>query len=456
MSAIVQMNNKPFVQWKGQTFDQIHSIVRKNDLSNYSLIGDRSKFKAQPLKLYRREIVTQDVKICNPRTSLKVDIMNQPNGTINNSSSLNQNGLANIKEDGVANNSCATYENCSVVTSAEENARRRVRSSGMIKKKYDSSRNSDNYYTTSKQYLDSRGLTFEKNQYNYIRMGDSASKPGSSLASGNLYASHGLTHCKKYFISEASSFQYIWIDNTTVTVDIPIGHYYLSEINDLLKLKMIEKNHFYMKNQFGTSNFAYSNNDAMTFLLNISYNNDTGLIELQTFRTDNIIHSIETYTIPADATWTRPNNSGTKFPQFIIQNNNIQMAFGISNGNYPVSQTANTGVLFQTFNSQTEPGLKPRYKKLYYKPNNSQFATQGAVSSSDLVTRKKYNTITDSAASFRNALGQSVSNALAYGVPANGYTLKDKLGYPIKKTPTFSKYNEEMLKCDVRTLKNAI
>ena len=180
------------------------------------------------------------------------------------------------------------------------------------------------------------------------------------------------------------------------------------------------------------------------------------LIELQTFRTDNIIHSIETYTIPADATWTRPNNSGTKFPQFIIQNNNIQMAFGISNGNYPVSQTANTGVLFQTFNSQTEPGLKPRYKKLYYKPNNPQFATQGAVSSSDLVTRKRYNTITDSAASFRNALGQSVSNALAYGVPANGYTLKDKIGYPIKKTPTFNKYNEEMLKCDVRTLKNAI
>ena len=45
--------------------------------------------------------------------------------------------IPNVKEDGVANNSCAIYENCSVVTSAEENARRRVRSSGMIKKKYD-------------------------------------------------------------------------------------------------------------------------------------------------------------------------------------------------------------------------------------------------------------------------------------------------------------------------------
>ncbi len=456
MSAIVEMNNKPFVQWKGQTFDQIHSIVRKNDLSNYSLHGDRSKFKAQPLKLYRREIVTQNVNICNPRTSLKVDIFNQPNGTINNSKGLNQNGLANTKENGVPNNSCATYENCSVVTSAEENARRRVRSSGMIKKKYDSSRNTDNYYTTSKQYLDSRSLTFEKNQYNYIRMGDSASKPGTTLASGNLYAPNGLTHCKKYFLSESCNFQYIWIDNTTVTVNVPVGYYYLSEINDLLKLKMIENNHFYMKNQFGTSSFAYSNNDSMTFLLNLSYNVNTNSIELQSFRTDTLIHPIEVYTIPADATWSRPSSSSPKFPQFVIQNNKLQNAFGITSGNYPNDQTSNASETFQIFNSIEEPELRPRYKELYYKPNNPQFATQGAVSSSDLVSRKRYNTITNSAASFRNALGQSVSNALAYGVPANGYTLKDKIGYPIKKTPTFSKYNEEMLKCEVRSIKNSI
>ena len=452
MSAIVQMNNKPFIEWKGQTFDQIHSIVRKNDLSNYSLQGDRSKFKAQPLKIYRREIVTQDVKVCNPRTSLKVDIIDQPNGTINNSVAYNQNGLANVKEDGVPNNSCATYENCSVITSAEENARKRVRSSGMIKKKYDSSRNTDNYYTTSKQYLDSRGLTFEKNQYSYIRMGDSASKPGSSLASNNLYAPNGLTHCKKYFLSEPCLLRYTWIDSSVVDLTIPIGYYYLSEINDLLKLKMMENNHYYMKNLFGTSSFAYSNNESKTFLLNISYNNQTQSVELQSYRTDSTIHPQETYTIPADATWTRSNNL---FPQFNIQNNMLQSAFGITNGSYPAS-SAPTAELVQIINSQTEPELKPRYKELHYKPNNYQFATQGAVSSSDLVSRKRYNTITDSAVTFRNALGQSVTNALAYGVPANGYTIKDKIGYPLKKTPTFNKYNDNMLKCDVRKIKNAI
>ena len=131
----------------------------------------------------------------------------------------------------------------------------------------------------------------------------------------------------------------------------------------------------------------------------------------------------------------------------------LQNAFGITNGDYPAS-SAPTSDTVQIISSQAE--LKPKYKVLHYKPNNYQFATQGAVSSSDLVSRKRYNTITDSAVTFRNALGQSVTNALAYGVPANGYTIKDKIGYPLKKTPTFNKYNDSMLKCEVRKIKNAI
>jgi hypothetical protein len=340
------------------------------------------------------------------------------------------------------------------VTSAEENARRRVRSSGMVRKKYDSSRNTDNYYTTSKQYLDSRNLTFEKNQYNYIRMGDASVKPGSSLSSGNVYRPNGINNCKKFYIAAATSFQYIWIDGTTVTVDVPSGYYYLSEVNDLLKLKMIEKYHFYMKDQFGTAPYEFY--DALTFLLNISFDNNTNKLQLQSFKTDDVTHPSQDYTIPVEATWSKPASASPLFPQFSIQANTMQDAFGISSADYPTNQTANTNLTLQTFESTTTPGLQPNYTKLYYKPNNSQFATQGAVSSSDLITRKKYNTITDSAASFRNALGQSVSNALAYGVPANGYTIKDKIGYPLKKTPTFSKYNDDMLKCEVRTFKNAI
>jgi hypothetical protein len=106
--------------------------------------------------------------------------------------------------------------------------------------------------------------------------------------------------------------------------------------------------------------------------------------------------------------------------------------------------------------SSFSPGIKPLYVKLYYKPNNPQFAQQGGVSSSDLITRKKYNSITNSTAAYRTAFGSAVANALAYGVPSNGYTIKDKIGYPMKKTPTFTKYSTEMKKCTVTTFANAI
>ena len=75
-----------------------------------------------------------------------------------------------------------------------------------------------------------------------------------------------------------------------------------------------------------------------------------------------------------------------------------------------------------------------------YKPNNSKFNTQGGVSASDLIVRKKYDTITDSAAKFQSAFGNDVANALAYNVNSSTYTIKDKIGYPLIKTPVFCKY----------------
>jgi hypothetical protein len=452
MSTLVQMSNIPFVQWKGQTFDQIHSFIRKNNIdTDYEPETNRSKFRANPLTIYRREIATQQDTKCNVRTSTSVDVFNQPGGTINNSSSTNSNGLVNTIDNNLPNNSCETYTNCSVINSPAENARRRVRSGGMIKKKFDSSRNTDNYFTTSKQYLASRNNTFEQNQYNYIRMGDSTAKPGTSLASNNLYSANGLNHCKKYFVSADTSIGYKWVDGNTFTVNVLSGYYYLSEINELLKIAMISNHHYYTKNQVGLNPDPYR--DVLTFLLNISYNNNDDVVELQSFRTDTTVHPDTDYIISSDATWTKPVVS--IYPQLVISNSLMQIAFGIPQASYP-SNTGSITTLYQTKKSETIPGLQPNYKKLYYKPNNPQFAKQGAVSSSDLITRKRYNSITNSAVLYYNSLGQSVGNALAYGVPAGGYTVKDKMGFPMKKTPTFTKYSDEMKKCTVTKISNQI
>ena len=80
-------------------------------------------------------------------------------------------------------------------------------------------------------------------------------------------------------------------------------------------------------------------------------------------------------------------------------------------------------------------GTATNYVPVYYKPNNTKFAIQGAVDSSSRLARLKYDTITDVGGSMRSAFGPETANALAYGVPPNGYTIKDKIGYPNKCTP---------------------
>jgi hypothetical protein len=90
----------------------------------------------------------------------------------------------------------------------------------------------------------------------------------------------------------------------------------------------------------------------------------------------------------------------------------------------------------------------PTPKTPIYKPNNKQFAQQGAVSSSSLVTRLKYNTITTAGATLRTAFGANTANALAYNSSFVGYTVKDKVGYPLPKYPTFNKYSDKQSNCN--------
>ena len=93
---------------------------------------------------------------------------------------------------------------------------------------------------------------------------------------------------------------------------------------------------------------------------------------------------------------------------------------------------------------------------MHYKPNNTQYGSQGAVSSSSRIARLKYNSITNSSVAYNTAFGPAVANALAYGVPSPGYTEKDKIGYPIKRTPVFVLGESTKRCCYVRTLRNMI
>jgi hypothetical protein len=86
-------------------------------------------------------------------------------------------------------------------------------------------------------------------------------------------------------------------------------------------------------------------------------------------------------------------------------------------------------------------------KQPTYKPNNPQFSQQGAVSSSSLVTRLKYDTITRVASTLVDKFGINTANALAYNTPFIGYTIKDKIGFPTKLTPFVKNGSNVMTSC---------
>ena len=456
MSALLNLNPIPLIPWKGRTFNQIHSSIQKNGQISADIILNPNLFAANPLKIYRREIASSSSTTCGSNASLKIDMFNRPNGTINNSVATTIKDLVNTLDNTTPNNKCEDYGNCSVILSPAANARNRVRSSGMIKRKFNEGKNDDTYYTSSSQYLTSRNRTFAQNQYNYIRKGDSTAKPGSNLSSANVYSPNGTNHCLKYFIPADTSFGYKWVNTTTYQVAIPAGYYTLDDLNRKFKQAMFANLHYFIKNPAGSNTEFYSDN--ISYALNIGYNNNTNVIELQSYRVDATVFPSSNYIVPTDGngstTWAVLPSSGL-YPQFVIADNIFKSAIGFNAASYPSTNATSTDI-YKVFTSSFTPGIQPLYVKLYYKPNNPQFAQQGGVNSSDLITRKKYNSITNSSASYRTAFGGAVANALAYGVPSNGYTVKDKIGYPMKKTPTFSKYSDEMKQCSVTSFANAI
>jgi len=476
MSARLNMNEIRYYSWKGKTFNQITSAFQKNKIVLPTASGN-VLFNARPLPIYRRESRSQSAESGNPRTSASIHQLNMPNGySLTSSVSDCSFGIVNILDAKEANVTTNKYQNgsCEITNpcmTQEYNARRRVRSGGMIKKNNAATGTTyDPYYTSTKQLLISRNKTFEQNQYNYIRQGDSTVKPGSNSAAGNVYSAHGMSKCAKYRITDDlgnNIFKYEWFDGIEYEVKIADGYYDLDDLNQQFKLAMINNKHY----------LVLSNTMSKTFLMNIGFNSATNKIELQSYAYNTTTYNNAIYDYPIGNDWSSyvslsTNTSKSVVPVFIILNNGFQDVIGFAAGNYPsvfistyngkayqpIDEESNTYAYDanQSYSSTSNAKLLPMYSLVYYKPNNSQYAQQGAVSASSLITRLKYNTITNNSYKYQVAYGMAMANALAYGVPEGGYTIKDKIGYPVKQTPTFSKYSDGFTRCQVTSFANKI
>jgi hypothetical protein len=170
------------IPWKGKTFTQItSSFVSNNNV--FSDLPVSQLMKANPIKLYRREIASINT-LCNPRTSLSIDEFDRPNGSLVYSTnvSVQTNGIPTTLDIGLTENRYERPDNCSSAyitpnaVSLSQNALRRVRGSGFIKKKFDKN-NRPNYYGNTAEYLKARNIDFHDNQFNFKSACDLSCNP---------------------------------------------------------------------------------------------------------------------------------------------------------------------------------------------------------------------------------------------------------------------------------------
>uniref|UniRef100_A0A6C0HZQ2 Uncharacterized protein n=1 Tax=viral metagenome TaxID=1070528 RepID=A0A6C0HZQ2_9ZZZZ len=448
--ARLNMNEIPYFSWKGKTLEQITSVYVKN---KKTLNPDPSQSiyqirKAMPLQIYRKEIASIQNPSCSRRSS-RIAAFEQPGGSIVNSNIQTNTGLVNIlnnKPPSVVNATTITSENpeqCAYTSncflSPDINAKRRVRSAGMITKQFKPNYNNDKtYFTSTNEYLVSRNRTIKQNAYVYFREGNSGVQPGTGNAKSNVYSPNGLSHCYQPLIDASNNnnkFAYYWVDQTTNYVDIPDGKYDIDSLNNLFKTVMVRNGH-YFTNSTG----------AKVFLLSINYNNFNNSVILEANPATKEIYPDGTYT-PANTDWYDPLSStgdGTDLElfdygttAFVILNYNLfGLIIGFYAGNYFKGAT----------NSQFRPNIFPNYVPLYFKPSNIIFGIQGPVDSSTYTDRVKVNTVTRNGYLTKSGFGTATANAMAYGVSEQPYTLKDKLGFQNTATPVIK--NDGSLCCN--------
>lgn len=434
------------ILWKGKTFNQITSVIRQN-ANNASTLTPQQLLKPLPQKIYRRElnILQPNEKIkCNPRTSKSIMHWEMPGSSIVRSTNNTTNGLVNTLDIHYENNQTQHPTQCTTncITSPALNAKRRVRSAGMIPRKYNVNKNNDTYCTGTNQYLTARNRTFSQNQYNYLRQGNPSLLPQGKLYKTNVYSTGDVTHCYNPTISakiKNNTFQYTWFTNSsgkaisntpnadgsyTFLLTIPDGIYTIESLNAAMKVQMTQNGTFILA---VPSYVPY-------YIVNFAYDNVMNKVLLQCFNLKLFVNAIyyDGGNLPSGNPTTRISNlqiSANFLSKFIFTPTGLGSVIGFSPGTYaPNPEIA----------SNQPPIITSQYLPVYYKPNNKQFGVQGAVSSAEVTLRRKYNTITNVGARFRTTLGNNVGNAMAYGVSEDPYTIKDQLGYPLAKTPKFT------------------
>lgn len=447
-------------QWKGETICQKIPVWQRNERTTSQDPGSQM-FRALPIKHYRREIGSLSHSSGSVRTGNRIAYFETPGGI-----SVNTQSCQSAEDSYCTRGSEAflaierttnTSERpCSVVDVTfgrhgftADNALRRVRSSGMIRRNFSVETTSNGYAvsrapereykTNHSQYLNSRARTFVQNQFNYTRLGNRDSIPGTVAASENIYVSSSInTKCKFEILSILgnNTFNYTWIDDTVNTVTLSDGYYDVFDLNSALKSAMYANTHYFVNNNDGNP----------YYLFEIIYKSTVRYPQLL-FR-DSISTALN-FGVPSFNTWA---DNITNTYTTITVDSVFASILGLSIGTFPLieTQTAANTIFGYSMITISLPNsrLKPTYKEVIYKPSNSQFSTQGAVTSGDRITRLKYDTVTKNASKLGETYDSSVAAANKYVYSTNnqsqsGLMMRTKKAV-VKATPWFDPITGEM------------
>lgn len=180
MTSVSEVNN---VKWKPESLNQEVPVFKRNERSTLSI--GQNIFRALPLRIYRKELLfsPNDTTNCNASSNITVNNFEIPGGAI---TTTTQNNISvPLYYVNTTNNEICPESPCPNVNSVQTNALRRLRSNGMIKK---------NYFTSNRQYLNNRNVSYERQHYSILRTSDDEGN--------NTYSTNGLppscNETKKY------------------------------------------------------------------------------------------------------------------------------------------------------------------------------------------------------------------------------------------------------------------
>ena len=439
--ARLGMNPIKYYSWKGQTLSQITNVLKMNskNLANAHVSQLR---KPLPIVHYRKEIGNlaglggSTFTKC-ARTSLKIADFERPGGTIVNSANIAlsnvNNGLVNtlditpttLSAENNKGGGCSSTGGIDPF-SPSENAKRRVRSAGMIQRKFNAGKNNDKYYTSSHEYMTSRNRKIGQRDYIYFRNSNSGIQPGTGNSKSNMYTYSGLSHCSLAAVTSGlnnNTFSYTWVNGLDYAIILPNGTYDVDSLNNAFKQAMISNGHYFINNL----------NQSKNFLLSIDYNGYDGTVIINSTPASKSLPfntlAGGSYSVPlGSAGWYNLlNDVTTSSTYFKVTSVGFGNLIGFNVGNYSGRAV-----------STAKPEIAPRYDILYYKPNNIIFGQQGAVDSSTYTHREKFNAVNKGGYLAKSAFGSAAGNAMAYGVSEQPRTLKQIVGYQNTDTPVIT------------------